>query len=364
MLERLGWTASRTLRASRPRTDEQHVFVGRESELARLDGVLQDSRSQSVAVVVTGATGVGKTTLVRRFLDGLDPHRYVVLATRCHERESISHKVLDGVVDALARYLRKLPPPVAVRLMPRHVRELARLFPALQRVEAVMKAPRSGAASNDRNELRRRAVTALRELLARIADEASLVIWVDDLQWGDVDRMVFIKQVLGAKEAPLGLFIGTYTGRRERLSVPLERIVSGARANGSSIRAERVDVEPLPSADACALAEALLTSDGQSAAADVAREAGGNPLLIRRFALFMVSTGTPVHLRADAFDDMLDSIPLPASEPRRGRSVTRASAAGTFRSTRARARSPRSRCPHLERSGADGLLGRSCRVSP
>ena len=86
-------------------------FVGRESHLEALrDGLKAVKHGQTVTFLIHGRSGVGKTALVQHFLESL-PHRgeAVVLVGRCYERESVPYKALDNVVDALARYLRRLP---------------------------------------------------------------------------------------------------------------------------------------------------------------------------------------------------------------------------------------------------------------
>ncbi|MFW5921535.1 MAG: serine/threonine-protein kinase, partial [Polyangiales bacterium] len=85
-------------------------FVGRERQLRELREVYEATRLGAPAVVhVRGPSGVGKSALVRCFLDELHAeHDAVVLAGRCYERESVPFKALDSVIDALSRYLRGL----------------------------------------------------------------------------------------------------------------------------------------------------------------------------------------------------------------------------------------------------------------
>src|SRR6185295_13279695 len=91
-----------------PRDDRSDdLFVGRQIELARLQAALEQSRRRAAVLIVEGESGVGKTSLVNRFVQvarSLEK-RVLVLHGRCHERERVPFNALDGVIDELARYL-------------------------------------------------------------------------------------------------------------------------------------------------------------------------------------------------------------------------------------------------------------------
>ena len=97
------------------------AFVGRQRHLAALsEAFLASKRGRTVAVYVRGRSGLGKSALVQRFLDGLvESDDAVVLAGRCYEREDVPYKALDSVIDELARWLKRLAPLEAEGLMPR-----------------------------------------------------------------------------------------------------------------------------------------------------------------------------------------------------------------------------------------------------
>ena len=172
------------------------VFVGRLHELEQLRLAAERSIERSVVVHVQGPSGVGKSALVRRFVEDVE-RTAVVLAGRCFERESVPFKALDSLVDALTQHLRGLPKAEVDALLPQHAAALARVFPVLTRLDSFADA-RITDPVTDRNEIRRRAASALREMLGRLAKRRPLVLWIDDLQWGDADSAVLFRELVEA----------------------------------------------------------------------------------------------------------------------------------------------------------------------
>src|SRR5206468_3075425 len=157
-----------------------------------------------VTVYVHGSSGMGKSALVRHFLDSLQraSGEVLVFEGRCYERESVPYKALDGVVDSLTKYLLSLPEGRAEALMPRDVLALARLFPVMLQVDCVFNAPQREQEIPDPFALRRRAFAALRELLARISDRQPVVLYIGDLQWSDADSTTLLEDLLRPPDSP------------------------------------------------------------------------------------------------------------------------------------------------------------------
>ena len=179
-------------------------FVGRDRQLHVLnDAFAAVTNGGAAAVSVYGPSGFGKSALVRRFLSRFATRDdVVVLSGRCYENESVPYKGLDGVVDDVSRYLASIPRQQVEKLMPPDLPALTRVFPVLLQVDAIGDARRDQAlGSIDPLALRRRAFEALRELLSRLADRRSLVVWIDDLQWADADSVVLLEELLRNRAA-------------------------------------------------------------------------------------------------------------------------------------------------------------------
>jgi serine/threonine protein kinase len=287
VLELLGGDATGPTAGHSPTSHQlagEGVFVGREAQLAILqDAFNVTSRGAPCVAFVHGKSGIGKSTLTGRFLEGLAGRGdVVILAGRCYEQESMPYKALDSAVDSLARHLGRLPRHEAAELTPRDAAALAQIFPVLRRVEAIADAPQRFGPALEQHELRRRAFGALRELMARLGDRRRVVLYLDDLHWGDIDSARLLAEILRPPEAPALLLIGAYrTGSNLFLE---EFLRDGVVRQDLDIR--DVPVAPLNQDEAGKLAAALLArapgASGDSEAVEqVARESGGNPYFVQ-----------------------------------------------------------------------------------
>lgn len=290
VLQRLGGasTAEETPGVRSAQT-QRASFVGREAQLAELTDAFEAVRGGQTAVVrMHGRSGHGKSMLAQHFLDQLQQHgEAVVLAGKCYERESVAYKALDSLIDALSRYLRRLPAPEGQALLPREVQLLARVFPVLQRAAAVEQAPGRTTEIVDPQELRRRAFAALRELLARLGDRKSLVLFLDDLQWGDVDGATQLAELLRPPDPPVLLLLACYRSEDADSSPCLDTLQRALEKAGPSLNQRQLSVDPLGPEETYDLARTLLArgnAASQAQAAAIARESRGNPYFVQVLA--------------------------------------------------------------------------------
>jgi serine/threonine protein kinase len=281
-------------------TGRRMPFVGRTREQDELRAALAATRGgHSVSVLVLGLSGMGKSSLVRRFLDEVRAdERAVVLAGRCYEREQMPYKALDTVVDALSTHLLGLPPEEVAAVLPGDMAALARLFPVLRRVRGVAGGePRAGD-SPDPHESRRRALVALRHVLKRLGEQRPVVLFIDDLQWGDLDSAPFLVDLVHHADAPPVLLV-TCVRREDADASPLLRLLrdpplaAGARAGDL----REIALGPLSRDEAEALGRRALPRqerDQPGRSTRIAEESGGSPLFVLELARAGARSTTPV----------------------------------------------------------------------
>jgi hypothetical protein len=266
------------------------AFFGREAELAQLSNALRDAETgSSVVLHVRGLSGSGKSSLIEEFLGRLEARRgglgqfsTLVLRSRCYEREALPFKALDGVIDALCRHLSQLDDIEVSNLVPGDVAALAQLFPVLERLRAVQRlmSSRAGAGAV---QSRQRAEAALRELFRRLAGRQPVVVWIDDLQWGDLDSAGILSSWFqqGADQ-PL-LFVLSYRSDEVSTSPCLQTLLSPAAPSGARI----LDVTSLSAQDVAALCWSKLgahTRERDALVSRIVREAQGSPFLAAQLA--------------------------------------------------------------------------------
>jgi eukaryotic-like serine/threonine-protein kinase len=269
------------------------VLIGREEQLAQLHRALDRARDGDATVAfVSGRSGMGKSSLMEAFVrQARDRHEAVVLTGRCYEREDLPFKAIDPLMDALSSYLLELDPDQLAQVLPEGMSALARVFPVLSRLPAISKLP-SGPSESSAHEQRRVAFDALRELCRRLSKLAPLVLYIDDLQWGDFDSGPLLAELLRKPRAPAMLLVGAYRSEDEERAV-LIRALRDTHLASAGIRPVEIAVGPLPPEAAKELASELLhgVPDAAVAAELVTAEAAGSPLFVGELAAHIIARG-------------------------------------------------------------------------
>ncbi|HTU58261.1 MAG TPA: serine/threonine-protein kinase, partial [Polyangiales bacterium] len=193
----------------------EHSLFGRKSELAALWAAFRSVQQGDFAAVhIAGESGSGKSALVQQFTEEVERDlafegRPLILRSRCYERESLPFKALDGAIDALVAQLMREDDVAVSHVLPVDLAILAQLFPALHRLAATKRLLSGQSTAAAVPQARARAETALRDLLCRLSDQRSLILWIDDLQWGDLDSTNILSSWL-ASPLPHVLLVMSY----------------------------------------------------------------------------------------------------------------------------------------------------------
>jgi eukaryotic-like serine/threonine-protein kinase len=258
-------------------------LVGRQKHLDKLNIGLQASQTgKTVIRYVSGYSGMGKTVLVRRFLDVIRQKKpeIVIFAGRCYEQESVPYKAFDGIIDDLSQYLKTLVISQIKLILPKDILAIVKLFPVLKQVIEVTNIEYKTIDIPDFQELRRRAFSALRELFSQLSKEKGLVLFIDDLQWGDLDSAALLQELIRPPE-PLPLFlIATYRSEERETSPILTTVLSWENQN---VDIEEISVEQLSTIETNELITALSDAEQYIPSEQVEmilRESGGSPFFI------------------------------------------------------------------------------------
>jgi hypothetical protein len=265
-------------------------FVGRAAELDLLRAALADARAGRASVaLVHGTSGMGKSALLQRFVE--EAGDALVLSGRCFQQESVPYKALDSVIDALGRHLLFASAEEIRALLPDDAGALGTLFPVLRQVPAIAAA----AAKRRPDDHRHSAFAALRELLVRLSGARAVVIAVDDLQWGDLDSVALLAEILRPPSPPPLLVVAAYRAEDALTSPVVTGLAAALRAEvAPGVAVREIAVGELLPAEGEALARALLGDQaGASACARIADEAHRSPFFIRELSRWAAEGDRP-----------------------------------------------------------------------
>jgi hypothetical protein len=179
------------------------LFVGRDVELAKLDDALASARQTGFALcTLSGPSGIGKTTLLQRWLAHSMPDVAFVLTGRCYQRETVPFNGLEQIFDALMVHARSGEVPADLI----SADERATLGLVLgDRIgfSAVTESARSGSRERsvppDPLERRRVVSRALCRLVRHVAGNRTAIVWLDDLQWAAEETAALLTELSRAE---------------------------------------------------------------------------------------------------------------------------------------------------------------------
>ena len=275
--------------------EKKHVpsrsIVGRSKHFRRLHCALEDigKKGSMVAATLSGKSGMGKTTLAQAFCRQVREadSSAVILSGACYENELVPFKAIDGLIEGLNSYLRELPSAVCEAILPYDFRCLTKLFPALAFQLSVPVSVRH-VDILDSQEIRKRAFSALMDLLARLAERKPVILFLDDLQWGDSDSAAFFRELFRAPTPPRLMFLGAFRTEDGEHSSFLQAYREHLLAAGPGVTRLEMDIQELSQAETLELTLQLQQSDeGRITAKQlqlILEDCGGCPLLIEFFA--------------------------------------------------------------------------------
>ncbi len=262
-------------------------FVGREAELARLRALAEAAtRGQGGVVAISGDHGAGKTRLAREAAARAARAGAVALWGQGYDDQGAPP--YWPWAEIITRYADQRGLEHARELMGTGAHEIASLIPALEtlgvRAEPVEREPPT-------HETRYRLFAAMRAFLNRAADEAPLVVVLDDLHYCDPDTLRLLEAVAADLERSRLLVVGTYVERRAAHHPVLPAII----ASLSKLPWYReVPVGSLTATDVRLLLEAELGRGRASSLAEsVHQHTEGNALLVTEAVHHLASRTDP-----------------------------------------------------------------------
>ena len=284
-------------------------FVGRSSQIAELQrGLNQLGLGKTAIVHVKGPSGAGKSSLIEQFLDETENRESaVILGGRCYERESVPYKALDSLIESAIRHLEALPSEIVTDILPKNVDALARVFPMLKRVPAVNQLSAESSVVSDPLQVRQRAFGALREMLLNWSQRQDIVLFIDDLQWGDVDSAAILQELISPPDPPRLLVIVSYRSEQVEGNACLEALESVESDAAGGVERLEVQVGALTPQETRDLVSLLVSADQRLSEAAIHRiveDSRGMPYFVAELVRQAKVDGDS-HAPSIALDDVL-----------------------------------------------------------
>lgn len=263
-------------------------FVGRTPELKRARAVWENAIDQQASgLLVAGEPGVGKTRLARELAAHVTSENGMVLYGRCDEGMGVP---FQPFAQALNSFIEGRADDLDQTMLGRFPGDLRRLSPDLGHLMPDL--PVAIEADSDTEQYR--LFDAVLSWLEAIADEAPVLLVIDDFQWGAEPTLHLLRHVLRRGSSARVCVLGTYRDTEADTSDALTRFL------GDMHRVDSVTTVSLHGLDGEGISELLTSADlglpgDETAVADlVARieeQTAGNPFFITEIVTMIREQG-------------------------------------------------------------------------
>jgi DNA-binding winged helix-turn-helix (wHTH) protein/predicted ATPase len=198
-------------------------FVGREAELQQLHSWLEKARrGERQAVFVSGEAGIGKTTLVERFLAQMQaPGGVRIGRGHCVEQQDEQGEAYLPVLQALQQLCRAPDGDQVVAILRRYAPLWLVQLSGVIEIDELEKLQRQVQGSSPQRMLREFA-----EAIEVLAAATGLILFFEDLQRSDSATLELLAYLAQRREQARLLVIGTYRSAETVTSEhPLRRVV-------------------------------------------------------------------------------------------------------------------------------------------
>jgi DNA-binding winged helix-turn-helix (wHTH) protein len=171
------------------------LCVGRERELEVLQSTLQTARAGSrQLVVLAGEAGIGKTTLLRTFVDGLNGDEAAAVTGATCADAAGGCEPYRPLLDSVSMLCTRSSSDRGSMMLRRYAPSWWLQFPAFHEVADGPNAPPGSVTST-------RMSRELSDYIEALADTHTVLLWIDDLQWGDAATLDWLASFMARVHA-------------------------------------------------------------------------------------------------------------------------------------------------------------------
>ncbi|HEX2567969.1 MAG TPA: AAA family ATPase [Polyangia bacterium] len=273
------------------------TLYGREVPIEQLLGALEEARRGPVLMTVSGYSGIGKSVLIQELYRPLTSRRGYFTAGKFEQYprstpyraflqafQRLTEQILTEKEEHLAAWRDRIRERLGG-----HVGVLVEVCPAL----ALVLGPQPEPPTLPPADARTRFHHVVRAFISLFTEpERPLCLFLDDLQWADVDSLQLLAELATAsRELPL-LLIAAYRSNEVQDAHPLLLTLRQIEEQGAAVR--RIELDPLGLDEVTALLGAALSLPPEKVtplAELLLARTGGNPFFVRAFLASLHAEG-------------------------------------------------------------------------